>query len=491
MASSLELFEVIKSLTSNEKRHFQLSTSLQNGKKNYVLLFEEMDAQEEYNKAQILEKLAEYKFVKSLHVTENYLYKRIMESLRAFHADKYVTTKLYKLLTDAEILNRKGFYKLSMEVLNRAEKLALKHHKSLILAEIAPRKIELIVADREKHLTEQLEELYEQSQGVCHQLQEESTYVYWHHWLVLVFRKWRDPKDPVVLQKMEAIFQSVTQSAFPEQGTFQTQCYYYTIQTLYYQLTKQYEVGNVIHAKILALWEDHPNMIKEQLSVYMARLANYINSSLTCQKGALVYVLIEKMEGLKVTTFDEAGEQFQNVYFYKQLHYLNAQQLEEAEALIPAIKDGLEKYASKINPARRLAFYYNSTITYFLLEDYQAAADWLNKILTITKTHEPRKDIQRFARILQMAIYYKLSSYEVLEYLFRSVYRNKKLKEAMHTFEKVTLDYFKQLLKTPANSNAEKALFRSFQEELEQLTEAEQQVTGFEEFFIWVTRMCR
>ena len=125
-----------------------------------------------------------------------------------------------------------------------------------------------------------------------------------------------------------------------------------------------------------------------------------------------------------------------------------------------------------------------------MLEDYEAAADWLNKILTITRTHEPRKDIQRFARILQMAIYYKLSSHQALEYLFRSVYRNKKLKEAMHTFEKVTLQYFKKLLTTPANSKAEKALFQSFRAELEQLTVAEKKVTGFEEFLIWVTRMC-
>lgn len=490
MASSLELFELIKSLTSNEKRHFQLSTALQHGKKNYVLLFEEMEAQEEYDKSLVLKNLAAYKFVKSLHVTENYLYRRIMESLRSFHADKYITTQLYNLLTDATILSRRGLYKLSLEVLNKAEKIALQHHKSLILAEIAPRKIELLVADKNKKLLEQLEELYQQIQQLQQQWQEESCYVYWHHWMVLVFRKWRDPKDPAILQKMEEGFQLVSQKPFPAQGTFQTQDYYYTIQSLYYQITKQYEKGNAIHAKTLALWEEHPHMIKEKLSVYMARLANYINSSLTCQQGGLVEELIAKMEALKAGTFDEEGEQFQNVYFYQQLYYLNTQQWEAAQDLMPSIKQGLEKYAQKINPARKLAFYYNSTTTYFLSEQYEKAADWLEKILLITKTHEPRKDVQRFARILEVAICYKLGKHRVLESLVRSINRNKKLKEEMHVLEQLTLQYFKKLLKLPPSSREEKALFQEFKQTLQQLTPAEKRVTGFEEFSLWVEKLC-
>ena len=490
MASSLDLFGLIKSLTSNEKRYFQLSTDLQSGKKNYVLLFEEMDIQEVYDKKLVVDKLKAHKFVKSLHVTENYLYQRIMESLRTFHAEKSISAKLYNLLMDAEVLSRKGFYKLSMDVLNRAEKIALKHHKNFILAEVAPRKIELIVADEEKKLTEQLDELYEQTQKIHHQLQEESSYIYWHHWFVLIFRKWRYPKDPQVLQQMEEGYQFVIQKGFPTEGTFQMQYYYYTIQSVYYQLIKEYEKGNEIHAKILMLWESNPDIIKERRSVYMGRLANYINSSLTCEKYELVYPLIEKLEALKTTTFDEQGEQFQNVYFYKQLYYLNSKQLEMAEELIPEIEKGLKKYAQKINPARKLTFYYNSTITYFLLEEYETAADWLNKILTLTRSHEPRKDVQRFARILQMAIYYKLSSHKVLEYLFRSVYRDKKLKAEMHVFEKIVLQYFKKLLTILADSREEKALFKLFKEDLDRLKPLEKSVTGFEEFFIWVSRMC-
>ncbi|MFK7798285.1 MAG: hypothetical protein AB8E82_12590, partial [Aureispira sp.] len=218
-------------------------------------------------------------------------------------------------------------------------------------------------------------------------------------------------------------------------------------------------------------------------------MANYINNSLTCGQYELVYELIEKMERLQTITFDEEGEQFQNVYFYKQLYYLNAQQLDEAAKLLPAIEKGLEKYAQKVNPSRKMSFYYNSTITHFLLEHYSEAAVWLERILQTAKTHEPRKDVWRVARILEMAICYKLGHYEVLESRLRSVNRNKKLKEEMHVFEQVTLQYFKKLTGVPASVSAEKALFGQFKNALKALTAIEQRVTGFEEFLIWVNRM--
>lgn len=489
MASSLDLFDLIKSLTSNEKRHFRLTTTLQTGQKNYMRLFEEMEVLETYDKQQIVKRLKGNTFLKSLHVTENYLYQRIMESLRSFHADHLIMAKLYHWLLDAELLKNKGFYKLSMESLNRAEKIAEKHSKNFLLTEVVRQKIELIVADKEKLLLEQLEDLRQCLHSIQELQKEENLYIYWHHWFVLVFRKWRVPTDATILKHMEEGYQWVCQQPLPIQATFQTQCYYYTIQSLYLQIKNDFEKGNKIHAKIIEVWEKNPAIIKERRSVYIARLANYINNSLTCQKYELVASLIQKMEQLKTSTFDEAGEQFQNVYFYKQAYYLNTGKLADARQLIPIIGQGMEKYRAKINPARKLALYYNSTITLFLLEDYEAAADWLNKILVISRTHEPRKDVQRLARILQLAIYYKLSSYEVLEHRFRSVHRNKKLKAEMHQFETIALKYFKQLPHC-LNAKAEKELFFDFRNELETLDKKEKEATGFEEFLIWVQNQC-
>jgi tetratricopeptide (TPR) repeat protein len=489
MTSSPKLFELIKALSSNEKRYFQLQVSLQSGQKNYALLFEEMDALEEYDRAYLLAKFKGSKFIKSLHVTENYLFQRIMECLRSYHSDNSVSAKLQNLLFDAELLRKKGFYKLSMDSLNKAEKIAIKHHKYLILAEIIPRKIELIVTDSNKMLIEQLDSLYASAQRNHLKLGEELKYTYFHYWFSLIFRKWRQPKNDKIQQEMENNYGQIIKTPFPEKGSFNSQYYYYSTQSLYWQITGDYEQGNKIHKKILDIWESNPSILKENFSIYIARLANYINNSIVVKKYNLAYSLIEKMEELKTTTFDEAGEQFQNVYFYKLFYFLNLEQYSDAKHLIPYIEQGLLKYDKKISAGRKISFYYNCTIAYFLSNEYEEAVNWLQKILSITRTHEPRKDLQRFARILQLAIYYKLSSNEVLEYMFRSIYRDKKFKSEIHEFEKIALKYFKKLIKVETNSKSEKKLFFSFGNELDEIEDKEKKIIGFEEFYIWVSQM--
>jgi len=489
MASSSELFELIKSLSSNEKRYFQLQVSLQSGQKNYALLFEEMDALEHYDKASILEKFKNSKFIKSFHVTENYLFQRIMESLRSYYSDNSISAKLQNLLFDAELLRKKGFYKLSMDALNKAEKIAVKYRKHLILADIIPRKIELIVTDSNKMLIEQLDSLCESAKRNHLKLEEELKFTYSHYWFSLMFRKWRQPKNDEILEEIEKNYHQIIEMPFPEKGSFNSQYYYYSTQSIYLQIIGDYEQGSKIHEKILEIWESNPSILKENFSIYIARLANYINNSIVAKKYDLAYSLIEKMDKLKTTTFDEAGEQFQNVYFYKLFYFLNLEKYSEAKELIPYIEGGLSKYDKKISAGRKISFYYNCTIAHFLSSEYEEAVNWLNKILSITRTHEPRKDLQRFARILQLAIYYKLSSNEVLEYMFRSVYRDKKFKSEMHEFEKIALKFFKKLMKVESNSQSEKKIFFSFGNELKGIEDKEKRIIGFEEFYIWVKQM--
>jgi len=489
MATAKKLFDFIKSLTSNEKRYFRLQTSLQTGKKNYSTLFEAIDAMENYDKALLIKEFGDEKFVKNLHVTENYLFNRLLESLRTFHADKSIVARINNLLLDAELLKKKGFYELSLKKLKKAEKIALKNHKHFFLSEILPLKIDLIASTKQKKIIELVDDLYHQAVENYRRLQEENKYIYLHYWFLLVFRKWRQPKDEAILEKMEEGMQLVADRGYPKDGTFKTKYYYYTIQSIYYQIKRNYLAGNKIHEKIIEVWESHPEMIKYNLSVYMARLANYINNCITNGLHEKAQAIIDKLETLSTKNYDEEGEKFQNVYFYKQYCLLSTHQFEEAQKLIPAIEKGMKKYATKINFSRELAFYYNTTINLFLVEEYEQALEWLDKILSVTRTAEPRKDLQRIARILQLAIHYMLGNRDTLEYMFRSVYRNKKLKKEMHLFEKTVLTYFKKLLKVAPSSREEQWLLQGFKEELNSLASEQKKTTGFEEFSIWLEQV--
>lgn len=491
MPASKDVHKLIKSLTSNEKRHFKLYTTVVGSAPNYVRLFDVLDTMEHYEKDYILKKFKGEKFVKSLHVLENYLYKKLMESLRNYYEEQSIDAQLYKFLYEAQLLEKRGFYKLAMDSLNKAERLAYKHQKFLQLLELIPYKERIIIATGRKNLVEEIESLYQQAQQYTVMIQDEMEYRYSKSWMLLMFRKWRTPKTPALLDAMHQKHQLILQNTIPSANNFYA-CYYYyaTLYTYNYTL-QEYEKAFHFQSKILELWRSNPDILQGNLSLYMTQLANYISSGILSLKNTLAWAAIEEMSTLKTKTFDEAGEQFQNVYFYKQYYYLNLKQFHEARALIPSIEEGLQKYAAKINPARQLNFYYNNTVTLFLTEAYQEAADWLNRILSITRTDEPRKDIQRFARILQLAIYYKLSSNKVLEHMFRSVYRNKALKSSMLDFEKTLLKTFKKLLQTIPNSKDEQRIFIELKQALEQLDETNKKTLGFEELYVWTEMMCQ
>lgn len=53
MKPSVELFNLIKSLTKSEKRYFKLTSTLQSGEKNYLRLFEAIENQKVYDEEEI------------------------------------------------------------------------------------------------------------------------------------------------------------------------------------------------------------------------------------------------------------------------------------------------------------------------------------------------------------------------------------------------------------------------------------------------------
>jgi hypothetical protein len=487
MASSQELFNLVKSLTKNEKRNFQIFSGLsKSSETNYLKIFELFDSMESYDKELINKKLKGEKFLQSLHVTENYLFQRIMESLRLFYESKNVDAKIYNHLFEAQLLEKKGFYLLSLELLQKAEKIAIRYHKYLAVMEIAPKKASIVMSTETKNLSERIENIFITATEYLNKYQEELKYRQEHASMVLMFRKWRTIRNSEVLTEMTQRIGQILADSAPKEDNFYASWYYYALTYTYYYTLQDYPKALVAQTKVIEVWDNAPDIISANQQAYIAQLSNLIVCCISCKDYHAVENALLKLEKLQPTSNDEAGELFQNLYFLKQYYLLNLQDFKAAVELVPEIEKGLLQYSAKINPSRKLSFLYNNTVALFLTENYLAASDWLQKILQLTRTDEQRKDIQNFSRILQLAIFYKLESNEVLEYLFRSVYRNKKHLDEMLDFEKVVLKCFRLIISTVPGSIEERQIFQQMKEDMEKLDEKNKKTIGFEEFYIWV-----
>ncbi len=116
---STDLFRLIHSMTSAEKRYFKKDTK----DSNTSTLFDIINDQEEYDEEQVKKKLKDESFAKNLKVHKNRLQQILLKNLRAYHEEKTAASKIKVLIENGEILLQKQLYDLAYAQLEKALKL--------------------------------------------------------------------------------------------------------------------------------------------------------------------------------------------------------------------------------------------------------------------------------------------------------------------------------------------------------------------------------
>jgi hypothetical protein len=136
MKPSNSLFILIKSLTKSEKRYFKRFCTIYSKERqnNYLLLFNAIAEQKEYDELQIKSKFRNEKFVKQLNVLKVYLYRLIVKSLRQFYTTNDKDLILQDLIAHALILIKKRLYDECYRIINKAKETARFEKNLLTLA---------------------------------------------------------------------------------------------------------------------------------------------------------------------------------------------------------------------------------------------------------------------------------------------------------------------------------------------------------------------
>ena len=128
MVPEKDLFNVVKSLDSNEKRYFKLLLSLQSGGKNYGDLFNAIAVQKEYDEHALIKQFK--KQIKDFASTKRNLYLLVLRSLRLYHARSSPEIRLYEMMQNIEVLFRKGLFHECSRLIKKAKREALLHNNT-------------------------------------------------------------------------------------------------------------------------------------------------------------------------------------------------------------------------------------------------------------------------------------------------------------------------------------------------------------------------
>jgi len=383
------LFFLIKSLTQAEKRYFKMNSNFQAGdEKLYIQIFDTIDKMEKYNEDALLKIVVDQK---KLSVTKNFLYSKILRSLRSYNERSSINIQLNNLLSEVEILMHKGLMHLALRQLQKAKRIAIEYDEQWFLLKTTDYELEINRTISHKNILTSVNDITTEARSALTEYNETYELKYLYHELraKYIVRKGLDIEDEK--RKIPDSPDSL--------NSFHAKSYYHLSQSLISLIERNVESQKYHSKKLVDIWLNNPTIAKSNSPNFRIYLANYLATCIASSNYDDFTDILEIMKKTPSKSNYEKSSMFQNVSFFELLYYINTFQLDKAVEIIPDIEKNIILYRGLINKAREIAFYYNIVLLYFMLENYKSASKWLNRILYDEK-NEVRSDIKRFTWIL-------------------------------------------------------------------------------------------
>lgn len=491
MKPSTELFELVKSLSKSEKRFFKLSSSLQQGEKNYLKIFDALDKQLTYDEEAIKKQFEEETFIKHFPSEKNHLYRLILKSLRAYHADNSISSILKQELKNIEILYKKALYKECNKFLSRAKRIAQEYEKFYYLFELLSwEKLLLEESYEAGEFGKDLDALIQEEQEVIEKLRNLAAYHVLYSKINYVFRSGgyvRSDADRALVEEIShhpLIIGRNTALSFRAA----TICYYIQGFCATAKVDKQTALVNFQKVRQIL---DANQLIRKDLSKrYMRTLSSIM--SLQIDLGHLddAQLLIQTMRNFtKKESFDTEdilSMTFRETYLGELRIYEKRGDYRDALSIVGELIQQLEDPMSRLNKEYELHFLNSIASIYFGAGMYKESLQWLNRVLN---DNEPnlRQDIYSYARLFNLVVHYELGNYDLLEYIIKSTFRYLSKRHRDHQTEVTILNNMKKLARN-AREGSEHQIFLEFKMELDQClnTESDQIILDYFNYPVWI-----
>jgi len=425
--SAEPLFQLVKSLSKSEKRHFKLFVKRSSSKEDmkFLQLFDVLDHQQEFNEALILEKIPTLK-KEQLSNMKAHLYKQVLSSLRLFHLNQNEDIALREQLDHSKILYNRGLYKQALKLLDKTKSSALQVKQSTIALEAL--EFEKLIESQyiTRSLSGRADELSEQSMALCetvtlgNKLSNLSLNLYG---LYLKVGYVRNEKDQLYVQEYMASHMPIVQE---EHLGFFEKLYYYQAQVWYHYIIQDFLMCYRYAQKWVNLFKDNAEMRMNRTSMHIKGIHNLLTALFYLNhypKFCEILEDLEKMKDDKAISQNANNELLYFLYLYTakiNKHFLEGT-FQEAENLVPELEDKINYFQDKLDASRILVFYYKIACIYFGNGDNAKAIQYLQKIIAY-KDVSLHEDIHCFARILNLIAHYEAGLDEKLEHQIKSTY---------------------------------------------------------------------
>lgn len=485
------LHELIKYLSKSEKRYFKILSSRHTigEENNYILLFDYLEQQEEYDEEALFKYFEGEAFLNKFSVTKKRLYDHILNALDAFHTGASVDAQIYRLLHGADILYNKSLYEQSRRQLRSAEKLAIKHDKYNLLSEISFKQKRLLES-RGASGQEELDAILKNDL-----LFHERSLTYDKLWnlkgrLFSLLASKGVSRTQEDLVQFKDIIDDLLKTKRKKELYFDTQYLYNHIYSAYYFATGSFAECYQYLKENLLLLESHKEVIEEQPNRYFSVLTNAIFVATRLHKHREAQQLLKKLKMLPVEYALNSNEDLKIKLFSStnsiELTILTMKgDLKEALKLVPVIESGLQLYDEKITAGRKAFLHFKIATVYFISGDMHTALKWINRILNDSSL-DRQEDILSFSQIMSLLIHFEMKNEDLIPYALRSTLRFLKSRNRLYDFENLFLKFLNRTSRAQDVFMRE-TLFEELYHEIAHFKDDSLQSVAFEyfDFMLW------
>lgn len=468
MKKSQTLYELIHSLTQNEKRFFKIYSSLHQvgAKNNYVHLFQIFKNQSVYNEEEIIAQTNDTSYGKHLSVEMNYLYQKILECLDIYHKESSVDRQITKYLNIGRVLAEKKLDEQSLKILEKARKLAEFHNRfeSVIIINNLQKRKEF---SRDTINLEKFNKYYKEINGAIDRLGKAYHYHQIFDELMLLRRREGNVIDQEVLEKVQSIYPNAFDPEPEHFSSFEEEVYFLLSRLEYNRLIPKEEMAVTFTNRLIALFESNPKRITgEYLEnyIYVLNVAHLHKNEWEAQKSLNKIRNLEEFIGNEAKTMAIRAKVFEVYYTcISDLANKNKNYKPIIDKL-QEIEEGLVTYEKHLTPTFYLVLKCNIACILFGAEKYQESLAWCHQV--VNEAPRLRADVYYIMRMLFLMIHFELGNEIILPNLIRSTYHYLGKRKRMYQFETIFRKNLRMLLRH--HTRRDKILvLENFKQELE------------------------
>ena len=467
MAIKHTIFNIIKSLSMNEKRYFKIycKQHVLNGQNKYVLLFNLIDQQTVFDDSSIKVELKKHKFsINNFSSDINYLTRILLKCLNEFHSEKTSDLKMKQNLITIEILFYKGLYEECLHLISKTKRIKLAEENKNLLSDLlnwekkcvgyskgllgaieVNNKLDLYFDDlKEKKV---ITDLYYKSynyKNIIGKISIENLTTEFENFVII----------PLQTEKFKL-------------KTLQSKVFYNLIYANYYKVKNDKENELKYLMKVLLVYDENEEYKFENpldfISIYI-RIID-INKK---KETSIFYNDLNKLKGFNsvISLQNKVAEEriflHSNQLELEHLLYIN--RTNEAFIVLDFLKSALIGKKYNVEPYYLIPTYYLFAAAYLSIKNFSLALKYINTILNEYNFNQhPKAYIQ--AEFLNIVIHYELKNYVLV---LKFITQLKKKYRPNFRFSFFELEILKAITKVSKNPHIvnEKVVFTKLKNEI-------------------------